>query len=249
MIQVTSQQVQLASLIEACKRRMLLSRHSVVSQVFVLGDGFAIGDEVWHGNAILSPDALFLLKMRRARPEPLQYPGQPSERNLAFCAKPLLTVRYTELPLLIKEDKGWPEPPDLDCEVAVLLREDVHRVRAIPFSTQLEFLSDSPVVRVTCTLAAPQVVVDRLKGSGWLPEGASATEPVVLPPASRKPYLMIAALLALVLATIIAIQMDAMNAQLTLVVCLPMLGLITYMVLRCIGYWPTSEQRETTDGT
>lgn len=223
MTQVSPTHLALAPLVEACKRRQLLTNGLNPASICWLASTFRIGEEFWSGMAIATPDALMLLKRERLD-SPL--PGKESEANLTNIAEPPLNVFYSDLPSILTGDEAWPAPKHPQCPVTVLLRDKVKFVRPVPFTTAIDFVSNYPLIRLECQPKEALPAADGLKRTGWIRE-APASSPVARAAASNPNLAKVAigasAAILLILA-IVVVYADIINTQFAMLLTLPVMA-------------------------
>lgn len=223
MTQVSPTQLALGPLIEACKRRQLLTNGLNPASICWVASTFRIGEEIWSGMAIATPDALMLLKRERLD-SPL--PGKESDANLTTISERPLDVFYSDLPSILTGDEAWPAPKHPQCPVTVLLRDKVKIVRPVPFTTAIDFVSNYPLIRLECEPKEVVPAADGLKRTGWIREAPAAT-PVARPMSGNGnlPKVAIGASAAILLILgIVVVYADIINTQVAMLLTLPVMA-------------------------
>ncbi len=217
--------IDIAPLVAAIKRRQLLSPDQKTSFFFQIGDSFTIGDDAWSGPAIASRDALYLLRETKTR-DGLAMAGASSDTNLSTCAKQILTIDYADVPGAITSDPTWKVLVKDPCQVSVLLREEARMAVLVPFTSDIEFASLYPLIRVRCGKIAPGDAEAILRNSGWLPPRV-ATRPDAVAAGKRPRGTSVVVglcVLVFVALTVAIVQCDSLSALASMVLCVPLLG-------------------------
>lgn len=217
--------IDIAPLVAAMKRRQLLCFNQETPFFVQIGDSFTVGDDAWSGLAIASRDALYLLREIKTR-DALPMAGVSSDTNLSMCPKELLTIEYADIPGAITSDPSWKMLVKNPCQVSVLLRDEVRTVALVPFTSEIEFASPYPLIRVRCGKIAPGDAEATLRNSGWLPSRlVPRPDAVAVVKRSRwTPVIVGLCVLVLVALTVAIVQADSLSVLASMALCLPLLG-------------------------
>ncbi len=225
----------IAPLVVAMKRRQLLSSGQEAPFFFQIGDSFTVGDDVWSGLVIASRDALYLFRETKTR-EGLRMAGVSSDANLSMCSKELLTIEYADIPGAIISEPSWQKLVKNPCQVSVLLRDEVRTVALVPRTSDIEFASRYPLVRVQCGKILPWDAEAILRNSGWVPlrpvsqpDGAALSK--VRMERLRWTVVVVGlCVLVLVALTVAMVQSELLSALASMALCLPLLGVLATFV-------------------
>lgn len=215
----------IAPLVAALKRRQLLSSGHEGPFFLQIGEGFTIGDDEWSGPVIASRDALYLLKETKTR-DGSHRAGVSSDTNLSMCAKEILTIDYADIPGAITSEASWKMLVKNPCQVSVLLRDEVRTVALVPFTSDIEFASACPLIRIRCGKIAPGDAEGILRNSGW-----QLSRVVLRPDAAAvgkrtgwTPVVVGLCVLGFVALTVAIVQADSLSALGSMGLCLLVLG-------------------------
>lgn len=217
--------IDIAPLVAAMKRRQSLSSEQKTPFFVQIGDSFTVGDDAWSGPVIASRDALYLLRETQTHAG-LLMAGVSSDTNLSMCAKEILTIDYTDIPGAITSDPSWKMLVKNPCQVSVLLRDEVRTVAPVPFTSDIEFASPYPLIRVRCGKIAPGDAEAILRNSGWQPSHqVSQPDAVAIVKRSQRTPVIVGLCVAVFISLTVAIvQCDSLSVLASMALCLPLLG-------------------------
>ena len=242
MSQIASRQIAIATVIEACKRRQRLGNQYARLPIHVLGDTFWVGPEQFTGFAVLTADALFLVKLRPVR-------SAGSKAGLPPEVAPLLEMRHADVPGILADDAAWPVGLSGDTDVCVLMRQQLDEL--VTARHEIQFLSNSAPIRVGSGDLDRAIHI--LQNTGWLRATPNAQRPPVamrpraVPPRDLRPAVVGLLCASVLIAIALITRIDLISTTLAMLLCVPVLTGAVFAIGRLLAQRPKSPPDHSSD--